>query len=337
MDEFIPRNKPSPSKEITSMSDGMPKSYFSFYPPGFELKRQYQKNILIGMASSILLAFAFSIFIFLSEDQNSIPSAIKGVSLSDSTIHFDKSIPIANPKPARRKINTLNPFDAVHKGFSGFNGYNVVRDFYEPNMEIKPPKIYTHELFTVVQESVLSYSSIEGLDTEISISPYLDNVALLPDSMNDSVTNMGPGIIFREEPTVPFIARERKIEGIVEVLMYIDALGVPSPFSARPVTNSNSQNNYQLDIRMKDGRLSHLEFFIDPIQKNNTLMNLVLKEEPESFFFADKLTKALPEWRFRPRIVKGKPKGSFAVLRYMFFEPSKHPKGFRPPEVLISS
>jgi hypothetical protein len=213
----------------------------------------------------------------------------------------------------------------------------VVRDFYEPIFNTKPPKIYSHELFTVVQESVLSYSSIERLDTEISISPYLDNVALLPDSMNDSVTNMGPGIIFKEEPTVPFIARERKIEGIVEVLIYIDPLGVPSPFSARPVTSSNTQNNFQLDIRMKDGRLSHLEFFIDPIQKNNTLMNLVLKEEPESFFFADKLTKALPEWRFRPRIVKGKPKGSFAVLRYMFFEPSKHPKGFRPPEVLISS
>jgi hypothetical protein len=294
-----------------------------FSPPGFELKSSYQPNTLWGMGSAVLLAIAVAIAIRYSE-----PEHAQGV-LTVTSPHADPAVRVTEPDkgqplPARRWYG-IDPYQAVHSGFAGFNGYKIVSDAPEPS-RAKPPRVFTHEPAPFVPDTTLSYSDLLA-DTGAGVySP--TTAELLPQDTNASpqapAVNREVEVVSKIPPKVPWLAQENERGGYVEILVYIDRDGAPKPYatSAQDISDSSG---FFLDFVTKDGLDARLRFYVDSDNVANTCMYLVVKEDPREYGFAKSLTDVLPQWHFRPKIRNNAPVGTFVRIGFHFCDPKRNP------------
>ncbi len=96
-------------------------------------------------------------------------------------------------------------------------------------------------------------------------------------------------VLYQQEPEYPPSALRAKVEGEVEVLVYVDNTGRTAVF---PRTDDNGLTHWVT---------SH-----------------VISVTPRDWFFEEAAVKVLSRWRFMPRIESGRPVGSYLKIRFWF-------------------
>lgn len=308
----------------------MAHKYTGPLPPGFELKRSYQPNMLWSIGGVAFIAIVTGVIIRMSSSGLPQAAGDSAKRRAENQVHVSQ---VEKPvEKARQQFGGLNPYQKQHQGFAGFNGYKIARDAPKVRPE-KPPKVYALKpTDATIPSDVASYADIPGDSIGIGM-PTIDTFdAIQPevDTTTQKFANQPLELIYRKPPEVPWLAQEREREGRVDVLIYVDADGKPAPYACREAT----PGYFTLDVRLKNKQTAQISFFVDSTNENNQLVCVVMKEDPPEYSFADNLTAVLPEWRFKPRIVNSKPVGSFVIIGFNYCVPSKHPEGC--PEITLT-
>ena len=98
------------------------------------------------------------------------------------------------------------------------------------------------------------------------------------------------------------MARESGKQGKASILVYVGEDGLVAPF---PDGTTSTRYDIRTGRYSADGHKRRFDY-------------VVADEYPESWFFADNLLKVLPEWRFRPQIVDGRPTGNYLIVTYHY-------------------
>lgn len=304
-------------------------------PPGFELKRCHQPNMLKALGSVTFVAIAIGITMRLTDSGVPQSTMDPAKRRAENQVHVSQ---VEKPvEKARQQFGSLNPYQKQHQGFAGFNGYKVTHDAPEVRPE-KPPKVYALKPSELaVPSDDASYADVPGDSIGIGL-PTLDTAELLPpviDTFTQKYANQPLELISKKPPVIPWLAQDNEREGRVDVLIYVDTEGKPALYAYRPSVAETDANDFSIDVILKNKQKARLSFYVDPENKENQLLCLVVKEDPTDYSFADNLTAVLPEWRFRPRIVNSKPVGTFVIVSFNYCIASKHPEGC--PEITLST
>lgn len=261
----------------------------------FELKRSYQRNMLLGIASTVVLVFLFVLPLLWSErvqhrEETSV--AFK----PDSTFHVTDP-QHEKPKPVKRAAYGLNPYERQHQGFMGFNGFRIVYDLPQVAEVIETPKVLSQTPTLIEPDSAVSYSDLAS-DTGIGVyAPDLGDY--LPEDTAPAVLfDREVQVITRVDPEYPLVAVEKHVEGEIAVVVYIDSMGQLSTYP-----------------EWLQGNFKTLEYSVDGDKR---VINYAMREEPTDWFFGKNFLKVLPKWEFLPRIEKGLAVGSVLTIKYYY-------------------
>ncbi|MEW6413535.1 MAG: hypothetical protein AB1483_13850 [Candidatus Zixiibacteriota bacterium] len=286
-----------------------------------QMKQNYQPNMAKGWGVVFVLVVLFAIWTANWEQGEIVRLDVKQAGLP-SDIRFDpERVERSSEMAAKRSIGGYNPRAHEHDGFLGFD-VKIIKDDQPLRIDIEKPPVYSTEIEDELSVgSDISFSVIEAEGGGIYVPEGTDLLAEHEEQSQKPVVNSDACLIRSVKPEVPWIAQENKKEGRVDVLVLIDKTGQPIPYSCKQADGVSTTPEYMLDCRMKDGSVATLEFCVSPQSSDNKLLYVVLHEEPKGYYFAEKLTEKLPDWKFAPAIRNNEPVVQFVIVQFRFCNP----------------
>jgi hypothetical protein len=272
------------------------------YLPGYELKAAYQRNMLFSMLLTCLMSVAVALVVlFAAPAPKGLTSRGQGVKHS---ILDRPNLAGGSKSPARSaqaSLNDLNPYARVHKGFLGFRRLNPVAQ--GPSLpNVKLPRPSGLQSAGLVLDSVGSFSAMEGDGGgDGPYVPLTDDYFLPGDSTATTLSaslDRNIQVLTRVDPEYPIVALDRRMEGHIAVLVFIDADGRLSTFPD-----------------WLEGNRKSLRYSFDGIEGT---LDYAMTEDPADWFFGANFLKVLPRWQFIPRLENGEPVGSMLIIKYTF-------------------
>ncbi|HWR83796.1 MAG TPA: hypothetical protein VN285_10860 [Candidatus Deferrimicrobium sp.] len=307
------------------------------------MQAEYQSNMLDGMLTAVIIGFLCAVFLDAERP------ASTGATAQTADLQVTESMLDNTPvQPAWHSENGWT-LPAKHEGFLGFTGLKVVPEQRPELLQVSPMPVYTLAAPPLPGDDVPSFAPNEGGTGEdtiggcdgIAISGfdgplYIDeraisifDLALGPEHGESVKQNVR--LVRKVDPEVPELAQQYGREGEVDVLLYIDAAGQATPFSAhidtwdqaapyveRPGQSSNALETQYFSCRWHNGDSAQLKVYIDSCSSHNELPNLVLRENPKQYGFAINLLDVLPKWRFAPAVDDRQPVGQFVIIKFRY-------------------
>lgn len=261
--------------------------------PGFELKARYQRNMLWGTGTVVLLALVLFAAMRLSEPESIQYTRRVPHSQPDGAAY---EVPPGETQPEERVFRDFNPYERQHMGFSGMTGYRVVSGSPEPST-VETPMALRQIPALPDEDASLLYADIVG-DTGMG-AYFSEDAEYLPlTRLTEVITERDVQVVKRVDPEYPAIAAERGIEGQIAVVVYIDSAGQLSTYPD-----------------WLQGNFKTLEFSIDGDKR---VINYAMSEKPPDWFFGSNFLRVLPQWEFLPRIDRGLAVGSVLTIKYYY-------------------
>ncbi len=261
-----------------------------------DLQIYYQRNLFYALLITILCAlFSAGYLAFLK------PNINQPVSIIPANLIFHDNEPASQSEPIQAKhlLREFNPYNSQHNGFLGFVDIEIDQYVSQPIISSRPvPEVENISISS--DDMIFSFSIIEGDDTGI----YFPSEGDLTFASRFSGIDYDPisrevQVIHDVEPEYPWVANDAGKEGEVIFLVYIDSLGNLSSFQDRV-----SGDDIEMFQYMDNGNIRDASF--------------AYREEPQGWYFAQNFIKVLPEWKFSPKIVHGKPVGSFLRIKQYY-------------------
>ncbi len=245
----------------------------------------------IILISTVLFSLYFSSRISESQPNTTTIPIVQNIHLAENTEH---SVPLQT----KQKLINFNKYSGKHKGFLGF--INLI-----PNREISQTVTVISPIYTTVDEleiddTPLSFSIDDGDEIGIYV-PDGTEFTYFRQTKKKAIKPISRGVqvIRRVEAVYPWVAYIDGKEGEVSTLVYIDSLGHLSMFPDWIVGDDIHIIEYTIN-----GKLFKAQY--------------AYREEPQGWFFAQNFLKVLSDWRFSPKIKKGKPVGSLLRIKCNF-------------------
>lgn len=262
-----------------------------------DLQIYYQKNLLYGLISSVVLGIMAGIWIVSigGTDFRSllpIPGANSVASDVNRTEETDKK--------NQGYVRSLHPYFSKHEGFLGFVSLQPVGQILA-TPDAWPANLLMEELYPDFYQDEppdLATSSGEADDFVLSSGDYyaLRTSENIP---NHPLSDRNVEVILRTDPEYPFVARDAAKEGEITVLVFIDSNGELATFPAW----------------LSGEGIKTLEYTINGEGK---VFQYAMKEEPAGWFFAKNFLKVLPKWTFTPKIESGISVPSLLRIKFNF-------------------
>jgi hypothetical protein len=214
----------------------------------------------------------------------------------DRSVHVITAM-MESPRPVKRNVTVPEP--EVPKELGILDRIKLTPNAPEP-LPFDSTQVYS-DTSTGVNDSIQSYSDLLG-DSAVGIyrsaNEKSDNVAE-PDIVPCSVLVAVP-------PEYPWVARERKKEGVAGLIVCIGASGKVSLFS---------------DQVAREFRANHLTVEKMTVRVDGqkcTFNYVVTMEEPKGWFFAKNVAEVLAKWDFAPSKVDGEVMSSLIPIGHAF-------------------
>ncbi|MCP4684077.1 MAG: hypothetical protein GY867_01395 [bacterium] len=259
------------------------------------LQTYYQRNMLIGLCVSALLACGAGVYLSTLQalPGQTIPELACDLQPYDKT---DSSQ--TEPGSDGPGSGGFNPYAEQHQGFMGF------ATLY-PRQNVPIPavtRIPSYDLSPDAPESdatLLSYSPFEGDQTGLYVPDGIGFAGAVGAVRRTEPLNRDIVVVRKVDPEYPYVARMAGKEGQLIVLVYLDSLGRLSEFPPWV----SGEGKCTLKYRVAGRRMT---------------ADYAYSEDPTDWFFAPNFLRVLPEWRFAPRIENGRPVSSLLRIRYSF-------------------
>jgi len=252
------------------------------------LQTTYQRNLMIGMLTTIALVVIPCSAIIYFEDKGNVAVEVVSNSLIGAPTTFEF-------EAAGSNVGMVLPPGSPRSGFLGFVGGNVriVSEWTAVTTAEFRSGVSAYDLSPEVGEPSLSATDGWGSGSFLSGGPPLSGYK--PMSLNAE-------IIVTEEPEYPWVALEARKEGTVIFVLQIGKTGELAPFSVRALRTDRSAVN--------------MEVYVDGT--NDELLVLFLDEDPEGWFFRDKVEDVVFRWVFVPAVEEDVPVSRFVEVTYRF-------------------
>lgn len=260
-----------------------------------DLQLNYQRNMLHGLLLTCLLSVGFGAWVLsFGDNSRKLEPHIPAVS---NVVVPDRGATDSSNQGTIRNVAGFNPFAARHEGFLGFIDLRPIIEAPTPTIEAQ--LVYSFELPpSEFDDNGASFSLSEGNDTGVYVS---DDYSAVWDEFEPEpvLASRGIAVAHKIEPEYPFVAQEARKEGTVTVLVYVDSAGALAMFP-----------------EWADGEgIKILEF---KVRGERRSINYAVREEPTDWFFASNVLRVLPEWRFIPKIERGRPVSSLLLITCNF-------------------
>ncbi len=190
---------------------------------------------------------------------------------------------------ARRSV----PWVPKPKSSSGFLGFRteikIVEDISQPEFSIQPPAVYSVVAdMTTPDVTEASFAVFEDEGNGLFVPDNYDNFVYAGEEHPPLLTQP-VSLLTGARPEYPLVAKNSNKEGKVVVTIFVDSTGRMAPFV------------YQ--DQQGDFRQAHVS---------------IKSEQPDGWFFADKLVDVLPDWHFMPQVVEGQPVGCHVEITCLY-------------------
>lgn len=262
----------------------------------YELKRSYQRNLTLATLSvlglvAVILGISWAAGGLDRDEMVTITR--RDV---DRTVHVTTAM-MQPPKPVKRSVTAPKPKQPKDLGIT--DKIQVAPDAPEP-MPIDSQLVYS-DTSTASGDSVQSYSDLIG-DSGVGVYP----PASLPVATPDTQSVVPCSVILAVPPEYPWVARERKKEGVAGLIVCIDETGKVSLF---PDDVTKAFQAKHLTVEKASAKVDG---------QKRTFNYVVTMEDPPGWFFAKKVADILPQWVFAPSTVDGQVVKSLVPIGHAF-------------------
>jgi hypothetical protein len=247
------------------------------------LKETYQPNMLIGQVVTIVFCAALALYIKFSDrsDNQEFTFSVNGRVRTVTSWDLQELRP-----PGTNSEQPLSTAALVSSPLGIGVRLQPKRGDVLPTQPRVPYMSFSDDN-PVPDPDYLSFSP-PGSGSGLLVSGYSDDTSSSEAHVKRVMTGL-VRVLYQEEPEYPPAALRGTVEGEVEVLVYVDSTGRTAVFP-----------------RTDDNGLTHW------------VTSYVVSEDPCDWYFAEAVLKALPRWRFMPRIESGRPIGSYLIIRHWF-------------------
>lgn len=261
----------------------------------FELKRNYQRNLIFANVSVLALVVLIVGAIWLKDwldDQDMVTIPLRN---TDSSIHVI-IVNMTPPKPVKRHVTAPKPEQPKDLGV--LDKIQVTPDAPDP-APFDSTKVFTDRAAPHDQGTIQSYSDLVS-DTGTGIIP---SAYQPPDTTPDGPSIMPCSVLIATEPEYPYFARAKGKEGEVVIIICIDESGKLSlfPEDLIEVQRENRRSVEKLRVILDGNEQLFTVEKMTGKDKNGQKLQfnyVVTKEQPDGWFFARKLEEVLPKWEF---------------------------------------
>ena len=259
------------------------------------MKQKYQRNLLCGIGSVVVLSLLVTGGITLYDAHNQQMTATIEPADVDRSVHILRMMEDW-PKPVERHVTAPNPEGP--KNMEWFNDVRTTPDAQEP-----PPfdtSLVYSDTATFGDGSVQSFSDLV-CDTGVGIYPSAPEPSLVVEPVIVPCS-----VLVAVSPEYPWVARERSKEGAAGIIVCIDESGKVTLFPGDVADAFRARN---LSVEMMsikvDGQRRQFNY-------------VVTYEEPSGWFFAKKVAEVLPTWVFEPSTIDGQVVKSLIPIGHAF-------------------
>lgn len=262
----------------------------------YELKRSYQRNLLLANLSVLGLVALMLAIAWVTGGLNSQEIMTITRRDVDRSVHVITAM-MEPPKPVRRNVTASKP--EAPKDLWIMDKIRIVTNAPEP-IPFDSTPVYS-DTSTERHDSTQSYSDLIG-DRGIGVYP----PANVPSNSITEPDIVPCSVLVAVKPEYPWVARDRKKEGVAGLIVCIGVSGKVTLFSAEVIQEFQSNH------------LTVEKMTVEVDGRKCTFNYVVTIEEPKGWFFAKKVAEVLPKWVFAPSKIDGEVVASLIPIGHAF-------------------